>query len=256
MGFPGWHLECSAMSMKYLGQTIDIHAGGIDHLPVHHTNEIAQSQSATGQPFANYWMHANHVTVYGEKISKSLGNGITLEDIENKGFTLEAFRLHVLESHYRSQSKFSWESLEASANRLKNWHAFADLQFQTTPQAPPRAHNLCHETQSNMQASMENDLDTPEALRIISETIDAIIQPFHPRAAEAFVSLLRYLDTVFGTALLTRSDITPAQKQQINKREQARSEKGWAEADKLRAQLKEQGVGLRDTPAGAVWYRL
>jgi cysteinyl-tRNA synthetase len=130
VGFPGWHLECSAMSMNYLGATIDIHAGGIDHLPVHHTNEIAQSEAATGKPFAKYWMHANHVTVEGEKISKSLGNGITLEDIEGKGFTLSAFRLHVLESHYRSQSKFSWESLAAAQNRLQRWQAIADKRYQ------------------------------------------------------------------------------------------------------------------------------
>ncbi|HET8709204.1 MAG TPA: cysteine--tRNA ligase, partial [Candidatus Saccharimonadales bacterium] len=130
VGFPGWHLECSAMSKKYLGATIDIHSGGIDHIPVHHTNEIAQSEAATGQPLAHYWLHTNHITIEGEKISKSLGNGITLEDIEARGFSLEAFRLHVLESHYRSQSKFSWESLEAAANRLQAYEAMADRQWQ------------------------------------------------------------------------------------------------------------------------------
>ena len=130
VGFPGWHIECSAMSVKYLGQTVDIHSGGIDHIPVHHTNEIAQSESATGQPFANLWMHTNHIMVNDEKISKSLGNSVTLEDIEAKGYSLEAFRLHVLESHYRSQSKFSWDSLEAAQNRLRAYNAFADLVWQ------------------------------------------------------------------------------------------------------------------------------
>jgi cysteinyl-tRNA synthetase len=126
-GFPGWHVECSAMSMKYLGETLDIHAGGIDHIPVHHTNEIAQSEGATGKQYAHIWMHTNHISVEGEKISKSLGNGLTLEDLENHHIDLQAFRLHVLESHYRSQSKFSWTSLEAAQNRLHHWREVADL---------------------------------------------------------------------------------------------------------------------------------
>src|SRR5438876_825568 len=136
-GFPGWHIECSAMSMKYLGETLDIHAGGIDHVPVHHTNEIAQSEAVTGKPFAKYWLHSNHITIEGEKIAKSAGNGITLEDIEAKGISLEAFRLHVLESHYRSQSKFSWESLQAAQNRLNDLHAWADLRHQTSVNVMP-----------------------------------------------------------------------------------------------------------------------
>ena len=116
-GFPGWHIKCSAMSMKYLGETLDIHSGGIDHIPVHHTNEIAQSEAATGKHFANYWLHTNHITIDGQKISKSLGNSITLNQIEGLGFSPMVFRLHVLESHYRTQSKFSWQSLIAAKQR-------------------------------------------------------------------------------------------------------------------------------------------
>lgn len=118
VGFPGWHLECSAMAMKYLGETLDIHAGGIDHIPVHHTNEIAQSEGATGKTFANYWVHMNFILVDGKKMSKSAGTFITLEDIESKGFDLMAFRLMVLQSHYRTEAHFSWENLEAAQNRL------------------------------------------------------------------------------------------------------------------------------------------
>jgi len=106
-GFPGWHIECSAMSMKYLGETLDIHAGGIDHIQVHHTNEIAQSEAATGKRFANYWMHSNHVMAGDEKISKSLGNGMRLQEVIEQGISAEAVRLHILESNYHSQSKFS-----------------------------------------------------------------------------------------------------------------------------------------------------
>src|SRR5581483_5008102 len=118
-GFPGWHLECSAMVKKYLGDTIDIHAGGIDHIPVHHTNEIAQSEAVTGKRFALMWMHTNHILVDGDKIAKSLGNGITLEDIEKQGIELDALRFLVLQSHYRSQSKFDWETLRAAKVSLK-----------------------------------------------------------------------------------------------------------------------------------------
>ena len=118
-GFPGWHIECSAMALKYLGETVDIHCGGIDHIPTHHTNEIAQSEVITGKPLAKVWMHTNHITIDDQKISKSLANGLTLEDIKNKGFSLRAFRLHVLESHYRNQSKFSWDSLRAADARTQ-----------------------------------------------------------------------------------------------------------------------------------------
>ncbi|HET7529263.1 MAG TPA: cysteine--tRNA ligase, partial [Candidatus Saccharimonadales bacterium] len=113
-GFPGWHIECSAMVKNYFGDTVDIHSGGIDHVPVHHTNEIAQSQALTGKPLANYWMHTNHILIDDKKIAKSEGNGLTLEELEEKGYGLDVLRLLVLQSHYRTQSKFSWEELDAA----------------------------------------------------------------------------------------------------------------------------------------------
>jgi len=241
-GFPGWHIECSAMSMKYLGETLDIHAGGIDHIPVHHTNEIAQSEAATGKSFAQVWMHSNHITIEGEKISKSLGNGITLEDIEGRGISLDAFRLHVLESHYRSQSKFSWDSLEAAQNRLKNWQAVADLRWQlpaddifTIP----------------VLEQLENDLNTPIAL----SDIDAGFTLITAKNKAPSVAALEEIRDLLGINLL-QSDVSDEQKQLIAEREQARSDADWAKSDTLRDQLAEQGIGLRDTPDGAIWYRL
>ena len=167
-GFPGWHIECSAMSMAYLGDTLDIHTGGIDHIPVHHTNEIAQSEAATGKRFANYWMHSNHVMVNGDKISKSLGNGIRLQTIVEQGIPAEAVRLHVLESHYRSQSQFSHDSLVAAHNRLKNWQAVAVLRYQ------PVKHDGAHafdfgEATNRLIELLSNDLDTPSALAFVSQ---------------------------------------------------------------------------------------
>ncbi len=171
-GFPGWHIECSAMGMKYLGETIDIHAGGIDHVPVHHTNEIAQSEAATGKLYAKYWMHTNHVSVEGEKISKSLGNTIVLEDIEKKGIELLAFRLHVLESHYRSQSKFSWESLQAAQNRLRSFQAMADLRWQAKDKANSSV-KLANEIQTIIEL-LQNDLDSPAVMVRLSSLQDTL----------------------------------------------------------------------------------
>lgn len=256
VGFPGWHIECSAMSMKYLGATLDIHTGGIDHIPVHHTNEIAQSEAATGKRFANMWLHSNHVMVEGEKISKSLGNGIRLKDILEKGISLEAFRLHVLESHYRSQSKFSWDSIEAAQNRLKNYQAMADLRWQVldTPdyEGPDYMAYL-----GDIQRALEHDLDTPKALAILSSVEAASTSaPLTKGEAMNFETFLQYLDSALGLNLANSPDITDEQKALIAQRETARVNKDWAASDTLRSKLTEQGIGLRDKPFGAQWYRM
>ncbi len=257
-GFPGWHIECSAMSMKYLGETLDIHAGGIDHVPVHHTNEIAQSEAATGKPFANYWMHTNHITVEGEKISKSLGNGITLEDIEAKGYSLEVLRLHVLESHYRSQSKFSWESLEAAKNRLQHWQEVADRRFQPqTPGGDVTIEAGASKAALDLLNTLQNDLDTPSALSRIDNFFSAIeVMSLTDADLKGLVNLLESIRDYLGVNLLRSQDISDEQKGQINKREEARANKDWAKSDELRDNLAEQGIGLRDTPNGALWFRL
>lgn len=255
-GFPGWHIECSAMSMKYLGETLDIHAGGIDHLPVHHTNEIAQSEAATGKPFALHWMHSNHITIEGEKISKSLGNSITLEDIEAKGISLEAFRLHVLESHYRSQSKFSWDSLEAAQNRLEAYKKMADQRWQAHAGGAVTSADI-EATQNSILTAMQDDLNTPLALAELSKLEGAIDSGgINTDGQEVFQDLLTQLDALLGLRLAEGStDITNEQKQIIVVREEARTNKDWAKSDQLRDQLNEQGVGLRDTPHGPIWHR-
>ena len=255
-GFPGWHIECSAMSMKYLGQTLDIHSGGIDHIPVHHSNEIAQSEAATGKPFAKYWMHTNHISVNGEKISKSLGNGITLEDIEAKGFSLQAFRLHVLESHYRSQSKFSWESLEAAQNRLNRWKSVAVLRFQSHFTNQGGTTFTLSSVREQIIATLADDLNTPQTLVLIDRLFDQIeAVGIHSDHVAEFEQLLVSIDAALGITLLEETDITDAQKQIVFAREQARAAKDWSHSDELRDQLAEQGIALRDTEHGAIWYR-
>lgn len=253
-GFPGWHIECSAMAMKYLGKTIDIHSGGIDHIPVHHTNEIAQSEAATGKRFANYWMHTNHITINDEKISKSLGNTITLEDIEKQGFSLEVFRLHVLESHYRSQSKFSWESLEAAKNRLQHYREMADHLWQPSPDSHPRENRYDHK--EAILHEMQNDLSSPTALALLSEVAhDITTNGIRPDEVERLKDFLDFIDDLLGIKLLGE-DINNEQKAAIKRREQARANADWQTSDAIRNELQKQGIGIKDTERGTIWHRL
>lgn len=255
-GFPGWHIECSAMSMKYLGETLDIHTGGIDHIPVHHTNEIAQSEAVTGKPFAIMWLHSNHVLVNGEKISKSLGNGIRLQEIVAKGFSPMVVRLHVLESHYRSQSKFSWESLEAAGRRLKTYQAMADLRFQI--RASDDEPIIDYDAMSrSLVSDLSEDLNTPLALAQLSELASRIeTRLVTEPEKDQFIAFLQTLDNGLGLKLLESKDIELAQKQLIREREAARQAKDWSKSDEIRVELVKQGLGLRDTAYGTVWYRL
>ncbi len=245
-GFPGWHIECSAMSLKYLGETLDIHCGGIDHIPVHHTNEIAQSEALTEKPLATMWIHANHILISDEKISKSLGNTVTLEDIEQKGYTPEVLRLLVLESHYRSQSKFSWESLEAAKTRLLRYKNFAVRRYQTEGDItlnPPELLN-----------KLQDDLNTPEAL--------AELETFLEKADNlklskvSIESSLSLIDDLFGLRLLDTPDINDALKQSISDREQARFTKDFARADAIRSELEKNNLTVLDTPTGSIWQYL
>lgn len=255
-GFPGWHIECSAMAMKYLGETIDIHAGGIDHIPIHHTNEIAQSEAATSKRFANYWLHANHVMINGDKISKSLGNGITLKDITDKSVSLEAFRLHVLESHYRTQSKFSWESLEAAQNRLRDLRALAALQWQVRDTVNDAPTFTLADISTELLACLQNDLNTPQALTRLSEVsgeLQALL--INTARLNEFRAMLESIDKLLGLQLANEPDITDAQKQLIADRQTARDQKAWPKSDERRDQLASQGILVRDTPHGTIWYR-
>jgi cysteinyl-tRNA synthetase len=253
-GFPGWHIECSAMSMKYLGDTLDIHTGGIDHIPVHHTNEIAQSEPVTGKPFANIWLHSNHVLINDEKISKSLGNGIRWQQLEERGYSPLVLRLHILESHYRSQSKFSWESLEAAKNRLKTYERMADLQFQSVETDVWFA---ADQSLGSMLQAMQDDLNTPQALAALSALAGrAEEQLISSAESERFRQVLHGIDELLGLTLATRTDITDTQKALIIDREAARSSKNWAKSDELRDELTKQGIGIRDTEHGPIWYRI
>ena len=264
-GFPGWHIECSAMSMKYLGDTLDIHTGGIEHIPIHHTNEIAQSEAATGKRFCNVWLHSNHIIVEGEKIAKSLGNGILLEEIEQRGLPLEALRLHVLESHYRSQSKFSWASLEAANNRLKHWQNTAALVWQPVADAPAdqagqdayaAALQAIEQGIVQLKAALADDLDTPRALAVIDAVFTQLeTSLIRHDGIHALRSFLRHIDDSLGLSLALVPDINDEQKSLLAKRHHARTARDWQGSDALRDQLSQAGIAVRDTSAGQIWFR-
>lgn len=255
-GFPGWHLECSAMAMDILGETLDIHTGGIDHIPVHHTNEIAQSEAATGKRFSNYWLHNNHLKVDGTKISKSLGNGYTLDDLEAKGYTPLDLRMFILQSQYSNEGNFTFDNLTAAQNRLRHWRNIAALRHQT--------HDGLNESEEMdpspaaigaIKEALSDDLNTPEALRIIDETFGYIeSHSLNKVNHHTLTELLDAIDELLGLRLLeTTPDITEEQKQVIIERERARDEKDWAKSDTLRDKLANDNIIVRDTSAGTIW---
>jgi cysteinyl-tRNA synthetase len=252
-GFPGWHLECSAMIQAILGQPIDIHAGGIDHIAVHHTNEIAQSEAAFDLPLSMYWMHCNHILVDGKKMSKSDGTIITLEDIETKGYSLDVFRFHVLSGHYRSQSEFSWELLEASKKRYEQFVAMSNLRFQPIGKSDWLGAATGIDTAKN---EMQNDLNTPLALSflggLVANTNDRLISP---NDLNSLTSLVIQIDELFGTKLSEQKDITKEQAALIKERDAFRKQNDYQKADEVKARLEKEGITLRDTPNGTVWSR-
>ena len=257
IGFPGWHIECSAMSMKYLGPTLDIHTGGIDHIPIHHTNEIAQSEAITNKPLANHWFHSNHVLIDNQKISKSLGNGIRLQDLVENGFSPLDLRLHILESHYRSQSKFSWDSLESARNRYNDLKAMAVLRWQARPKTYDDTTFAIEDVITEITNLINNDLDTPQILAYLSQ-VSKQLQAVH--IEEDMVihlnNLLDFLDQLLGLELSAQADISPEQKKLINKRQNARNNHQWQESDNIRQILLSQGIILRDENDGSIWSRV
>jgi len=254
-GRPGWHIECSVMSSQSLGQPFDIHTGGIDLIFPHHENEIAQSTAGQDDPvYAKIFAHNEHLLVDGQKMSKSLNNFYTLKDITDKGYDPLAFRLLVLQSHYRNQAHFTWDNLEAAQNRLKAYREMACLQWQ------PAGKTRWLEDNTDIplfEHNLQNDLNTPVALLALSgfanEAADKLISP---EDITLFKVTLGDIDRLFGLDLSLCADINNEQKLLISERDKARAAKDWTKSDELRDQLKEQGISVRDTEHGTIWARL
>ena len=258
MGFPGWHLECSAIIKHELGDTIDIHTGGIEHIPVHHTNEIAQSEAANDAPLSNYWLHAHHLTADGRKMSKSLGNGYTLDDVNEHGFSHMDFKMWVLQGHFQSDRNFTFDDLAAAHQRLLRWRNVAALRHQVknndSGSEPGRA-----VLQAMLNAASDN-LNTPKAMALadqaFADTWNGAIDKIDKRNLSDF---LEYVDELFGLNLLgTTPDINDDAKKLIIERERARDAKNWQKSDELRAEIEQFGIAVRDLQAGrgSVWEYL
>lgn len=264
-GFPGWHIECSAMAMKYLGATLDIHTGGIDHIPIHHTNEIAQSEAASGQPFSNYWLHCAHLLSNGTKLSKSLGNSYTLEDLADKGFSAMDFRMFILQSHYRTETNFTFDNLTSARNRLRHWKDIASLRWQIhdtlenddNKDSAGRVNGIVLAAPHAALEALNDDLNTPEALAKLETAMDAITSaPLDALQHSALTAFIDWIDEVLGLDLAKSTpDISDEQKQLILQRERARDNKDWALSDRLRDQLQNEGITLRDSDGSTIWAR-
>jgi len=235
-GFPGWHLECSAIIHATLGDPIDIHTGGVDHIGTHHPNEMAQTEAAFGHPLAHYWVHNEFILVDGAKMAKSKGNSYILADVIDRGFHPLALRMLYLQAHYRSELNFTWESLEAAQNRLLNLCAWADLAHQSSKQI---------DDINDLVETLANDLATPLVLEAIDTAPNLAPSP----------RLLTKLDQLLGLDLSNRPDITDQQKHLIAEREEMRQAKDWKRADEIRDQLATHDLVIDDTPNGPRWRR-
>ena len=235
-GYPGWHLECATIIHKELGEPIDIHTGGIDHIPIHHTNEIAETYAAYGTKLSRFWLHCDFITIDGQKISKSLGNTYTLEDLESRGFSPMDYKMWLLSGHYQGTRNFTFESLEAAKNRRANWRERIALCYQKPV-----------ESEGNFAKVLEavsNNLNSAEACAIIDN-------------AKLTLNDWRQIDELFGLRLIADTpDVDAEVYDLINERDIARSNKDFAMSDKIRDELLKQGIALSDTPNGAVWYYL
>lgn len=243
-GFPGWHIECSAMSMKYLGETIDIHSGGIDHVPVHHENEIAQSEAATGKQFVKYWVHYNFLTVDGQKMSKSLGNFYTIDDIEKNKINPISLRLLFLQSHYRQPLNFTWQSARASQeafNRLKEIIIGLKGSNSLTRQ-PVNFSTKATDFQQQFKLALENDLQTAQAVAVMWDMIKSDI------TNEEKYYLLTDFDKVFGLNLnnVLEEKIDANIIILAEKRLEARKKRDFDTSDRLRIKIEKAGFKIED----------
>ena len=261
MGRPGWHIECSAMSTTYLGDTFDIHGGGKDLLFPHHENEIAQTTGATGKPYVNYWMHNGFININNEKMSKSKGNFFTVRDIA-KEFDLEAVRLFMLSAHYRSPINFSRELIEAAASSLERLYIARDQLAFLAKTAEDREPNEaerafmdeCEKAEEKFAAAMDDDLNTADALAALFELVRGVHKLPQSGVSKAAVEMgQNKMNAICGVLglLMKQEDAVPADVQAlVDERAQARKNKDWKRSDELRDAIHAMGYILEDTKAG------
>ena len=266
-GRPGWHIECSAMVRRYLGETIDIHCGGQDLIFPHHENEIAQSECCNGAPFANYWMHNGFISVDNVKMSKSLGNFFTVRDVANE-YGYEPIRYFLISSHYRSPINYSVDIIEqckASLVRLYNCRESLDFAMKNaTDTVPANADEIKAKLNSRKEqfiTAMDDDLNTADAISAIFELVKdinttVITDAPNKELVELSLTLFDELTGVLGLVYNRKTESLDDEiEKMIEARTQARKDRNWAEADRIRDELKAQGIVLEDTPQGVKWHR-
>lgn len=249
-GYPGWHIECSAMSLAYLPQPIDIHTGGTDHIPVHHTNEIAQAEAATGEEFVRFWMHGAFLRVDGKRMGKSLGNAYTIDDIEKHGVSPLALRFLFLTAHYRQILNFTWESLDAAAQRLE---IITNAAITWSAHAGNNKGTEIKKIKDAFVEALEDDLNMPKTLAVLSELLEVDVDPADKLAT------LKQIDSVLGVVdwenlqIFTKKQIEQIN-QKVNDREVLRNNKQYDDADAIRDELlAKYGVVIEDASGGQTW---
>ncbi|MDP2933088.1 MAG: cysteine--tRNA ligase, partial [bacterium] len=243
-GFPGWHIECSAISRHLLGQPFDIHAGGEDHIGTHHTNEMAQSEAAFGIPLANLWVHGAFMLIDSGRMGKSLGNFIRLQDLVDRGYSPLAYRYFTFGAHYRSQLNFTWEAIEAAQNALDDLYA----KISELDGSPTGA--MCPDYEHAFEREINDDLNMPRALSLVWRLIKK------PNPDKLKLATLKQFDRVLGLDLLAGAEnlksVPKEIKELAKERERVRQEKNFKEADVLRVKIEQAGYTVRDTPQGPV----
>jgi len=259
-GRPGWHIECSAMSMKYLGEHFDIHTGGVDNIFPHHENEIAQSKAATGNQFVNYWLHCEHLIVEGKKMSKSLGNFYTLRDVLSKGYSPEIVRYVLLSTHYRQKLNFSFDKLDEAASAIERLRDLARRLEQIDRNIDGDITGLLESADREFESALDDDLNIAGALGAVFSMVKELNsrineQEMSTSMAEAALERLRKYDTVLAVLEPEESleeEIPEAIQRLVSERQVARKQKDFEEADQLRDQIHKAGYEIEDTPDGPV----
>jgi cysteinyl-tRNA synthetase len=264
-GRPGWHIECSAMSMKYLGVTLDIHTGGVDNIFPHHENEIAQSEAITGKKFVKYWLHNEHLLTKGERMGKSLKNFYTMRDLLQMGYDPAAVRYLLLSTHYRKQLQFTLEGLHAASSALQRLRDFMERLSEIKVTNGEKVEELIAEARNNFVEALDDDLDVNTGLATVFNLVrevNTLIDEGKLDHVEALrlTNLMMEFDSVLGILgqITEESEekLCKEEKELIARREKARKNKDWKTADVIRRQLREKGVVLIDTPEGVKWKRL
>ena len=263
-GRPGWHIECSVMSTKYLGETFDIHCGGTDNIFPHHENEIAQSEAYFGKKFVNYWLHCRHLIVDGEKMSKSKGNFYILKDLFQKNIDPVVLRFLLLSTHYRKMLNFTFEALDqanASLQRIKDF--LYELKNHPFKEGESKAvSNIVEKTRKNFAAGLSDDLNISVALRALFDMIREVNSliaknKVFSQDAEKLTNLIHSIDSVLGVLPEEKQELLPAEiTKKIEEREKSRKDKDFESADRIRDELLDLGIILEDTKNGVRWKRI